>query len=154
MKILKQIIPVKMRMALPILGIAGASLCVSCNEIEPEPEPTPTHTTTYVWGPHSIGTPSDLAKKVRASADSTTVSKVILQSDGDKWNGRSVSDIYDKVVKVIIDDCRHPEKLGHTGDIKTAGMYDQKPGQYEQCQRDSTALAALGYKFTNTLHYR
>ena len=85
MKVLKKIVPYKIRRLLPIAGIAAMGMALpSCDK---DDEPVPIHDTVYTWGHFNFhnGTPTFPAKKIRASADSASVRYVILKSDGISW---------------------------------------------------------------------
>ncbi len=68
---LKQTLPYKLKRAVPILGLAGASLFTACEE------PYLQHDTVYNWNIDNMLTALS-SSQIRASADSATVRYVIL----------------------------------------------------------------------------
>jgi len=85
MKIMKNIVPYKIRLALPMLGLAAGSMLMSSCSNDDEPDvPVPQHNTVYVWGHDNFKDPV-LKQKIRASADSASVVNIILKSDGKTW---------------------------------------------------------------------
>lgn len=77
----KKYVPYKLKRALPILGLAGASMFAACDKQEKE-IPVPLHDTVYEWGMHNMANmlPSG---PIKASADSASVRYVIIKCSGD-----------------------------------------------------------------------
>jgi len=77
-----KILPYKLRRALPILGLAGATIAL--NGCSKDDEQITQHDTVYTWGcdKYSEIWPTD---KINASADSVQVRFVILKNDGAAW---------------------------------------------------------------------
>lgn len=151
MKVLNKITPYSIKRAVPVLGMAFATMLGGCKKHEtPEPKPTPKFERTFVWG-HAISA-KELSQLVAASADSVQVVKVILQSDAFDWGwGSTTTDLLNKKVMPMVEACS-PEgrkKLVHRGTIVRPLMDKSDPETYKKCQADSATLANMGYEFLN-----
>ena len=144
----KEIVPYKLRRALSMATIAGATLmpagCVNINQ----EKTTPTHDTTYVWGENDWSQiwPAD---KVAASTDSASVRYVYLLNNGVSFKARSTTSIWYNLNNVI--NCATP-KNRHK--IRGAGILNEVTMGQEQEYLDSIKLANMGFKFGRVYHMK
>ena len=128
----KKIIPYKLRRALSMATIAGATLLpVACEKEEPQ------HDTTYVWGCYDWSKiwPAD---KVAASADSASVRNVFLENDGVSLSGLDVSFIkisLEPVINAVTPENRY--KVRGAGNLRHLYITDKN---------DRTWLSQFGFK--------
>ena len=153
MKVLNKITPYSIKRAVPVLGMAFATMLGGCKKHEtPEPKPTPKFERTFVWG-KTISS-KDLAGIVAASADSVQVVKIVLQCDGKDWGGNSdVSQIITNKLNPIFDACgKNQSKITHTGNIDRPRMRIDTPELYKSQQADSAKLVKMGYTITDPIY--
>lgn len=138
----KQIIPYKLRRALSMATIAGATILPAACEKE-----VPIHDTTYVWGKNNWSAVQPLDQKVPSSADSTSVRYVYLLNDGNSWHGTSTSWILEALNMII-----EPVSSENRHKVRGAGtLYDVGIGQ-DKDVLDSIALSKMGFQF-GKVHY-
>ena len=155
MKVLNKITPYSIKRAVPVLGMAFATMLGGCKKHEtPEPKPTPKFERTFVWGIYM--NLNDFINKVSASADSAQVAKIILQSSGEDWGGGgTVSEFVNLLIDPVTNACgKNKHKLTHTGTILRPCIRNNTPEEYAAQQADSAKLANLGYTIVKPLYSR
>ncbi|MCH5329583.1 MAG: hypothetical protein J1E04_01370 [Alistipes sp.] len=124
-----------------------ATICIVtfCGCKKEEPIPMPQFERTFVWNIYV--SPKEFSDKVAASADSTQVSKVIMESDGEHIGGGvDVSEIIEVLIDPVTEACgKNKYKLHHTGIIKSPRIRKTTPEVYAAQQFDSAKLANMGY---------
>ena len=161
----KKVLLYRIRRAMPILGLAGASLLpCACSKdkepVNPEQPVAPVDTVdnrydvTVNWGYSTYL--ERLTPTIAAAAANPDVRYVILESDGSNWGGAlTVSDLRNILVQPMIDACAvAPNKLKHQGTIYRPSIHGRTSEEYKQQQQDSAFLANLGYSLVDPLYVR
>ena len=111
--------------------------------------PMQPHSTTYVWAKkdwNTILSPSNTNNVVK-SADSTSVSKVVLRNDGTSLGGAYTTSIFNRIDAVI--QSVSPENRYK---IRGAGTLNDIAMKTPQNVQDSIKLSMLGFSFGNVIY--
>ena len=141
---IKKTVPYYLKRALPVLGLAGATLFTSCEKDEPT---IPLHDTIYVWGTNNMTQifPTD---NVVASADSTSVRTVYLHSDGVWWGGAfNMNELREWVLEPVLNDIpeRNRHKIRGAGIINGPLFRTDDKQMFTKQYEDSVWLSKMGF---------
>lgn len=154
MKLLNKVTPYSIKRAVPVIGMAMATLFGGCKKAEPEIVPTPQFKRTILWG-NSQGSIKKMTPRVGATADSIEVKKVTMQyDDGDLGGALSTSEVLNDCIMVLVNSAK-PEnryKFEHRGNIYRPGMNDRDPERYARHQADSAELVRMGYTIEKPIY--
>lgn len=159
----KKVLPYRIRRAMPILGLAIASLLpCACSKdkelVNPEKPVAPVDTVdnrydvTVKWG-WGIAS-ADASNEITTYITDPNVRNIILESNGHDWAGTaSCGDIMEKKINPMLNAAANSkEKLIHCGNIYRPLMRNKTQEEYIQSQKDSTILANLGYKILSPIY--
>lgn len=158
----KKVLLYRIRRAMPILGLAGASLlpCACSKDKEPmNPEKLVDtvdnrYDVTVKWSRATYV--EDVVPTIATASINPDVRYIVLESTSDfDWRGGvDVNRILTVYVKPMIAAALAPEKLKHRGDIYRPLIRNSTTDEYSYQKEDSATLSNLGYRILSPIYSR
>lgn len=161
----KKVLLYRIRRAMPILGLAGASLLpCACSKdkepVNPEKPATPVDTVdnrydvTVEWSRETYV--EKVSPTIASASINPDVRYIILQTkDSYDWGGgvdvNRILTIY--VRPMIATAALAPEKVKHRGDIYRPLIRNSSSAEYLYQREDSATLCSLGYRILSPIYY-